>query len=105
MTATHHDQWWLASIGRTIVWARLRELENGTAQVFDSDGNTLVYDSDDSARAALLDAEFVSLDGLDAEDALGRGFRLEDLRPPRGDSDEALRTQMFQTVAGLGEPT
>lgn len=55
-------EWWLASLGRTIVWARLRVLEAGTAEVFDSDGNTLAYDSEDSARAALMDAEFVSWD-------------------------------------------
>ena len=33
--------WWLATLGRTIVWARLRVREAGTAEVFDSDGNTL----------------------------------------------------------------
>ena len=62
--------WWLATLGRTIVWARMRVRDAGTAEVFDSDGNTLVYDSPDSARAALLDAEFVEYDGLDREDAL-----------------------------------
>ena len=61
-------QWWLATLGRTIVWARMRVRDAGTAEVFDSDGNTLVYDSPDSARAALLDAEFVEYDGLDRED-------------------------------------
>ena len=60
-----HAQWWLATLGRTVVWARLRVREAGTAEVFDSDGNTLVYDSEDTARAALMDAEFVEWDGLD----------------------------------------
>ena len=46
-------EWWLASLGRTLVWARLRVREAGIGEVFDSDGNTLVYDSEDSARAAL----------------------------------------------------
>ena len=36
------DRWWLATLGRTVVWARLREREAGTAEVFDSDGNTLI---------------------------------------------------------------
>src|SRR5690606_23825814 len=56
----HHvlEEWWLASLGRTIVWARLRVREAGTAEVFDSDGATLVYDSEDTARAMLLDADF-----------------------------------------------
>ena len=54
-----YAEWWLATLGRTVVWARLRVREAGTAEVLDSDGNTLSYDSEDSARAALLDAEFV----------------------------------------------
>ena len=49
-------EWWLATLGRTIVWARLRVREAGTAEVFDSDGNTLAYDSEDSARGANDDA-------------------------------------------------
>lgn len=91
-------QWWLATLGRTVVWARLRVREAGTAEVFDSDGNTLPYDSEDSARAALMDAEFVALDGLDADDAAARGFTLDELQPPRGDSDDRLRPQMVRKL-------
>ena len=91
-------QWWMAAVGRTLVWARLRVRDAGTAEVFDSDGNTLVYDSEDSARAALMDAEFVSFDGLDEEDAQARGFALGDIQPPRAESDEALRPLMFQAL-------
>jgi len=89
------DEWWLATLGRTVVWARLREREAGTAEVLDSDGNTLPYESPDSARAALMDAEFVALDGLDADDAAQRGFDLDELRPPTG-GDDALRERMVQ---------
>ena len=92
------DEWWLATLGRTLVWARLRVREAGTAEVFDSDGNTLAYDSEDTARAALMDAEFVSFDGLDAEDARERGFDLDEVHPPQADSDDALRTRMFQAL-------
>ena len=92
------DQWWLATLGRTIVWARLRVREAGTAEVFDSDGNTLAYDSEDTARAALMDAEFVAFDGLDADDALARGFEVQ---PPQAGSDEALRPLMFRKPGGL----
>lgn len=91
-------QWWLATLGRTIVWARLRVRDAGTAEVFDSDGNTLAYDSEDTARAALMDAEFVTFEGLDAEDALARGFRLGEVQPPQADNDEALRPRMFQSL-------
>ncbi|MBS0226404.1 MAG: hypothetical protein JSS25_08720 [Proteobacteria bacterium] len=93
-----HDEWWLASLGRMLVWARLRVREAGTAEVFDSDGNTLPYDSPDTARAALMDAEFVAFDGLDDDDALARGFRLGDVTPPRAASDDGLQPLMVQTL-------
>jgi len=93
-------QWWLATLGRTIVWARLRVREAGTAEVFDSDGNTLAYDSEDTARAMLMDAEFVSYDGLDEEDALARGFSLDELSPPTGGSDDDLRARMVHKLGG-----
>ena len=92
------DQWWLAMLGRTVVWARLRVLEAGTAEVFDSDGNTLPYDSEDTARGMLLDADFVAFDGLDEDDALERGFSLAELSPPAADDDEALRPRMVQSL-------
>ncbi len=92
------DQWWLAMLGRTVVWARLRVLEAGTAEVFDSDGNTLPYDSEDTARGMLLDADFVAFDGLDEDDALERGFRLDELAPPQADDDAQLRPRMVQSL-------
>ena len=101
MSDARQDRWWLATLGRTIVWARLREREAGTAEVFDSDGNTLSYDCFDTARAALMDAEFVEFDGLDADDALERGFALSELAPPLGDDDEALRAGMVRQLGGL----
>ena len=92
------DEWWLATLGRTIVWARLRVRDAGTAEVFDSDGNTLAYDSEDTARAALMDAEFVSFDGLDEDDAAVRGFRLAEVVPPGTQDDTALRARMIQQL-------
>ena len=94
MNASDRDQWWLATLGRTIVWARLRLLDAGTAEVFDSDGNTLPYDSEDTARAALMDAEFVALDGVDEDDAADRGFTLDELAPPQARDDAGLRDRM-----------
>ena len=98
MSDANNDSWWLATLGRTIVWARLREREAGTAEVFDSDGNTLSYDSVDTARAALMDAEFVEFDGLDEDDALERGFSLAEIAPPQASDDEALRPRMIQQL-------
>ena len=92
------NQWWLATLGRTVIWAQLRVHDAGTAEVFDSDGNAVGYDSEDSARAALMDAEFVALDGLDESEAIERGFALDELRPPQGDDDAALRAQMVQKL-------
>ena len=92
------DEWWLATLGRTIVWARLRVRDAGTAEVFDSDGNTLAYDSEDTARAALMDAEFVAFDGLDEDDAAVRGFTLSEVVPPRANDDAALRARMMQQL-------
>lgn len=100
MSEAIHESWWLATLGRTIVWARLREREAGTGEVFDSDGNTLSYDSMDTARAALMDAEFVDFDGLDEDDALERGFSLAELAPPRGIDDEALPENMIRQLGG-----
>lgn len=91
-------QWWLASLGRSLIWARLRVREAGTAEILDSDGNTLVYDSEDTARAMLFDAEFVAYDGLDEDDALARGFSLAEVSPPQADDDEALRGRMVQKL-------
>lgn len=98
MTDDARDEWWLATLGRTVVWARLREREAGTAEVLDSDGNTLPYESPESARAALMDAEYVALDGLDEEDAAERGFGLDELQPPTGD-EAMLRERMLQQLS------
>ena len=92
------DSWWLASLGNTLIWARLRVRPAGTAEVLDSDGNTLSYDSEDTARSQLFDAEFVEYDGLDEEDALVRGFSLHEVQPPQADNDEGLRGRMIQSL-------
>lgn len=98
MSTDDNSQWWLATLGRTVIWARLRVLEAGTAEVFDSDGNTLPYDSEDSARAALMDAEFTALDGMDEDDADARDFTLAELVPPQADDDGKLRERMVQKL-------
>jgi hypothetical protein len=60
--------WWVACPARMLVWARLQVRESGVADILDCDGQVLVYDSEDTARAALMDAEFRALDGLDDDD-------------------------------------
>jgi hypothetical protein len=93
-----HSEWWIASLGNTLVWARLDLLDAGTAQVFDCDGRTLPYDSEDTARGALLDAEFRAWDGLDEDDAAAMGIDLATLRPPQAETSEALRERMVVTL-------
>ena len=87
-------QWWVAAVGDTLIWARLTVTAAGIAEVFDSDGGILRYDDETQARMALLDAEFRAWDGLDEEDAAILGFDLEEVEPPRGDSDEELLPRM-----------
>ena len=99
MPAFESEEWWLATPVGLMVWARLRVLESGVAEVFDSQGETLVYDSEDSARGALLEAEFSALDGLDDDDAVEMtGMLADELQPPEGDSDEELLPQMIRNL-------
>ncbi|WP_422506193.1 hypothetical protein [Stenotrophomonas sp. GZD-301] len=95
---SHRDEWFLASLGNTLIWARLRIRPAGTAEVLDSDGNTLSYDSEDTARSQLFDADFVAYDGLDEEDALIRGFSLHEVAPPQAASDADLHCRMVQSL-------
>jgi hypothetical protein len=93
-TYSLHRSWWLATLGHVLHWARLSELEGGTGEVLDHNGAVHNYDSEDTARAMLMDAGFVEFDGLDEDDALERGFSLDEIAPPRADSDEELVGQM-----------
>ena len=90
--------WWLASLGTLLVWARLDVHDSGIAQVFDSDGNHLTYEGEDSARAALLDADYFAFDGIDTDDAQRMGFVLGEIVPPLGARDEELKPRMMQTL-------
>ena len=94
------EQWWVANLGDMLIWARLRVRESGTAEVFSAEGETLRYDDEDSAHAALLDAEFRAYDGLDEEDAALLGFDLDSLAPPEAENDEELLPLMTEKLTG-----
>ena len=81
MSDHEHEQWWVASLGDTLIWARLHVLDSGIVEVLDAAGETLRYDDEDGARAALLDAEFRAWDGLDEDDAAALGFDLDSVAP------------------------
>ena len=97
---SENEQWWVTSLGDMLVWARLRVRASGAAEVFSAEGETLRYDDEDSAHAALLDAEFRAFDGLDEDDAAQLGFDLDSIAPPEAESDEALLPLMTEKLFG-----
>ncbi len=94
LTPEHGDtepaqtHWWLASLGNLLVWARLRVYPSGRADVLSSDGELVRYPDELDARAALMDARYAALDGLDEDDAVALGRELDDLQPPEAESGE-----------------
>jgi hypothetical protein len=100
MDAGQLEQWWVASLGDMLVWARLRVRDTGVAEVFSAEGATLRYDDEDSAHAALLDAEFRAFDGLDEDDAAQMGFDLDSIAPPEAENDEELLPLMTEKLFG-----
>src|SRR5262249_47573614 len=43
------EQWWVTVLGDVLIWARMRVLESGVAEVFSAEGETLRYDDEDAA--------------------------------------------------------
>ena len=93
-----NDQWWIAAVGDALIWARLRILDSGHAEVLDASGDILRFDDEDNSRNALLDANFRAFDGLDEEDAAAMGFDLDSFEPPRADSDAELLPLMTEKI-------
>jgi len=98
--------WWLASLGNVMVWARMRLLDEDTADVLSSDGVLIRYADEMEARAALMDAGYQLLDGMDEDDALPFGKLLEELEPPRADSgtDEELVPMLIERINANRNP-
>jgi hypothetical protein len=94
------EQWWVAVLGDVLVWARLRVLPSGRAEVFSAEGETLRHDDEDCALAALLGAEFRAFDGLDEDDAAMLGFDLASITPPDAENDEELVPLMTEKLVG-----
>ncbi len=99
-------EWWLASLGNAMVWARLRTYQSGAADVLSSDGGLIRYADELEARSALMDADYKSLDGMDDDDALPFGKLLEELEPPEADSDsdEDLVQLLIERVDANRDP-
>lgn len=94
------EQWWVAALGDLLVWARLRVLDSGIAEVFSAEGETLRYDDEDAAHQALLDAEFRAFDGLDEDDAAMLGFDLDSVAPPEAENDDDMLPLMTAKLFG-----
>ena len=94
------EQWWLATVGNLLVWARLRVRKSGVAEILDCDGRIDTHDSEETARATLMDAEYRAFDGLDDDDAAQMGFDLDEIEPPQIDEDDedALRAAMTRRL-------
>jgi hypothetical protein len=92
------EQWWVTSLGDILVWARMRVLVSGHAEVLSTEGEILRYDDEDAAHAALLDANFRAFDGLDEDDAAMLGFDLDSIEPPEAENDEELVPLMTEKL-------
>lgn len=92
------EEWWIASLGDFLIWARMRTLETGAAEILSADGAYTRYDDADGARMALLDAAFRAFEGLDEEDAAIIGFDLESVEPPRAETDEEIMPLMTEKL-------
>ena len=96
-------QWWCASLGNTLMWARLTVMTSGAAEVLTASGEVNRYDDETAARMALLDADYYAFDGLDEQDAAQLGFDLDSVQPPSADSDAELLPRLAHKIArGLG---
>lgn len=65
-------------------WARLRVFESGQAEVFDCDGRTTAFATEQDAKWWLLEDEFRSLDKFDVDDEAEHGIRFAEIHPPQG---------------------
>lgn len=91
------DSWWFdTSALPTLLWARLRVLAAGAAEVFDLDGRTTHFDRAEEAETFLGEDEYSCLDDLVEEDWADYGFSFGPPAPPSAASDEALLELMVQ---------
>ena len=83
-------------------WARLRVLAGGRADVFDCDGRTHEFATEDAARRWLSEDEFVDVAGLDDGELAALGLDSSAVEPPAGATDAALRPRMYVKASDRG---
>jgi hypothetical protein len=97
MLSDDQRMWWIDETSLPdIIWALLRVLPNGSAEVLYSDGESRSFDSPVSAGYALSEDEYVS--SIDAEMLHGLSLDERDFRPPVGETDTELLPQMYRPL-------
>lgn len=92
----HTDSWWLMDSSLPdLNWARLRVHADGRAEVFDCDGVTHRFPTEQAARLWLSEDEFVDFAALDGADAAALGVDPTAIAPPDGHDDATLRARMY----------
>jgi hypothetical protein len=90
------EEWWLMTCDfPNLNWARLRIYDDGTADVFDSDGTTMLFVSYDKAWENLSEDEYDTIDAV-RKDAVEYGLSLEELTPPTANADVDLIARMLK---------
>jgi len=88
-------EWWLMDSLPELNWARLSVLSDGEARVFDCDGKTHAFPTEEDARTFLLEDEFQRWNSFEAADFTEAGMLIEHVRPPEGASDAELLPKML----------
>lgn len=91
------DEWWLMDCALpSLSWARLREFESGSAEVFDCDGATHVFERAAQARNWLREDEYEPLLDLGPADLAVHGLRPDQLIPPSGRANKRTLPAMLE---------
>ena len=76
-------------------WARLRVFESGESEVFDMDGKTHSFISENDASNWLSEDEYTSFKSLDSEDEKEYCIDLSKIKPPIAVNDMELKRLMY----------
>ena len=88
-------QWWLMDSLPELNWARLIVSPDGHAKVFDCDGKTHRFETEEEARYFLSEDEFRPWEHYEASDFADAPFSIGDVHPPVGSTDAELLPQML----------
>lgn len=93
------DLWYLMySSLPDLNWARLRVFDSRRAEVFDCDGRTTSFTTQEEAGWWLAEDEFQALASFDSEDEEEYGITFADIAPPRAENVSELQGKMYVRV-------